>query len=108
MPSTPQPLRPNGRLLVFGMASGTFTAVSDDEADARGVTVVREAPPRRGRGGAGADGAGRGRRRPPEPVVGQTFLPERAAGAHAAIEARTTVGRTLLVPGSGGWHDGGR
>jgi NADPH2:quinone reductase len=31
-----------------------------------------------------------------QPVVGQTFPLERAADAHAAIEARTTIGKTLL------------
>ncbi|MEV1132304.1 zinc-binding dehydrogenase [Agromyces sp. NPDC049794] len=32
------------------------------------------------------------------PVIGQTFPLEQAAEAHAAIEARTTVGKTLLLP----------
>ncbi|MFD8064094.1 zinc-binding alcohol dehydrogenase family protein [Streptomyces cyaneofuscatus] len=32
------------------------------------------------------------------PVVGQTFPLEEAAAAHAAVEARTTVGKTLLIP----------
>jgi len=31
------------------------------------------------------------------PVIGQTFALHRAADAHAAIEARTTIGKTLLV-----------
>jgi NADPH2:quinone reductase len=31
------------------------------------------------------------------PVIGQTFPLERAADAHAAIESRATVGKTLLV-----------
>jgi NADPH2:quinone reductase len=31
------------------------------------------------------------------PVVGQRFTLERAADAHAAIESRATVGKTLLV-----------
>jgi NADPH2:quinone reductase len=30
------------------------------------------------------------------PVIGQTFALEDAAAAHAAIEARATVGKTLL------------
>ncbi|MEV4573630.1 zinc-binding dehydrogenase [Nonomuraea jabiensis] len=32
------------------------------------------------------------------PVIGQRFPLERAADAHAAIEARGTVGKTLLIP----------
>jgi NADPH2:quinone reductase len=32
------------------------------------------------------------------PVIGQSFPLERAADAHAAIEARDTVGKTLLIP----------
>ena len=31
------------------------------------------------------------------PVIGQTFPLERAADAHQAIEARATVGKTLLL-----------
>ncbi len=31
------------------------------------------------------------------PVVGQTFALDRAGDAHAAIESRATVGKTLLV-----------
>jgi NADPH:quinone reductase-like Zn-dependent oxidoreductase len=31
------------------------------------------------------------------PVIGQEFELAAAAGAHAAIEARTTVGKTLLT-----------
>jgi NADPH2:quinone reductase len=31
------------------------------------------------------------------PVIGQTFPLERAADAHAAIEARATIGKTLLI-----------
>jgi NADPH:quinone reductase len=33
------------------------------------------------------------------PVIGQVFPFGRAARAHAAIEARATVGKTILVPG---------
>jgi NADPH2:quinone reductase len=32
-----------------------------------------------------------------KPVIGQTFPLEKAAEAHAAIKARTVVGKTLLV-----------
>lgn len=33
------------------------------------------------------------------PTIGQTFPLEEAAAAHAAIERRATVGKTLLIPG---------
>lgn len=32
------------------------------------------------------------------PVIGQTYPLEEAAAAHAAIEARKTIGKTLLMP----------
>lgn len=32
------------------------------------------------------------------PIVGQTYPLDEAAAAHAAIEARTTIGKTLLLP----------
>jgi NADPH2:quinone reductase len=31
------------------------------------------------------------------PVIGQTFPLAQAAGAHAAMEARSTIGKTLLL-----------
>ena len=91
-------VRPGGRFVAFGLASGALTRVDDAEAAERGV--VRPA----GFGGspedlleltraALAEGAA-GRLRP---VVGQTFALEDAAAAHAAIESRATMGKTLLV-----------
>ncbi len=91
-------MRRGGRFCVFGMAGGAFTQVGPDEAAARGVTLVR------GTGSTPADlvaltrdalaAATAGRMRP---VIGQTFPLERAADAHHAIEARATVGKTLLT-----------
>jgi NADPH2:quinone reductase len=74
-------IRPGGRMLSYGLASGAWSDVTDDEA-------VRALPAEALRLGA----AGRLR-----PVIGQRFPLERAADAHAAIEARSTVGKTLLV-----------
>ncbi|HZR44294.1 MAG TPA: zinc-binding dehydrogenase, partial [Ktedonobacteraceae bacterium] len=31
-------------------------------------------------------------------VIGQTYPLERAAEAHAALESRQTIGKTLLIP----------
>jgi NADPH:quinone reductase len=87
-----------GRFCPFGMASGSFAPVTPELARARQVTL---------RAGAAASPeelaalartalaeAAAGRLRP---VIGQEFELAAAAHAHAAIEARTTVGKTLLT-----------
>jgi NADPH:quinone reductase len=91
-------LAAGGRFCPFGMASGRFAPVTPELAQDRQVTVQ-----------AGAGGspehlaalarmalaeAAAGRLRP---VVGQEFELVEAARAHAAIEARETVGKTLLT-----------
>jgi NADPH2:quinone reductase len=85
-----------GRMLSFGLASGEWAGISDEGAADRGVTLVRpNATPEAMRAytqRALADTAA-GRLRP---VIGQRFPLERAADAHAAIESRETVGKTLL------------
>lgn len=87
-------LRPGGRMCVFGLASGAFTEIP---SDVRGITVIRGAgvSPENTleltRSALAEAVAGRLR-----PIVGQTFPLERAADAHAAIEARATLGKTLL------------
>jgi NADPH2:quinone reductase len=89
-----------GRFSAHGAPSGGFAEIDPQEAERRAVTVrgiehVQFAP---------ADGrqhteralseAAAGRIRP---VIGQTFPLERAADAHAAIEARAVIGKTLLL-----------
>jgi NADPH2:quinone reductase len=87
---------PGGRFVVHGLASGSVT----DTSDAGGVKVY-------GLGELAAIGrsarelseaalleAAAGRLRP---VIGQTFPLDQAAAAHAAIEARQTLGKTLLI-----------
>ncbi len=91
-------LAAGGRFCPFGMASGSFAPVRAELAQARQVTI---------RAGAAASPeelaeltrtalaeAAAGRLRP---VIGQEFELAAAAGAHAAIEARTTIGKTLLT-----------
>ena len=94
-----------GRMISFGLASGEWAAVGADEAAQRGVTVLQlpGAPPERLREYAAraVAEAAAGRLRP---VIGQRLPLEQAADAHAAIEARATVGKTLLEvrpPGGG-------
>jgi NADPH2:quinone reductase len=87
-----------GRFCPFGMASGSFTAVTPEQAKAWRVSV------RAGAGGsqeelaalarAALDEAAAGRLRP---VIGQEFELAEAAAAHEAIEARETIGKTLLT-----------
>jgi NADPH2:quinone reductase len=87
-----------GRFCPFGMASGGFTAVGQDLARERGVTVLRNGPPDaeriRALSKAALDEAAEGRIRP---VVGQEFALSQAAAAHEAIETRATIGKTLLA-----------
>jgi NADPH2:quinone reductase len=91
-------VEPGGRMFVFGLASGAFTCIDDEEAVRRRVTVTRglalrpaELP---GLTRAALADAAAGRLRP---VIGQWFALARAADAHTAIEARATLGKTLLV-----------
>ncbi|MGW5669446.1 zinc-binding dehydrogenase [Micromonospora sp. NPDC003776] len=85
-----------GRMLSFGLAGGAWADLPAEVAAARGVTLLRpSAPPDELRAltrQALAEGAA-GRLRP---LIGQRFPLERAADAHAAIESRATVGKTLL------------
>jgi NADPH:quinone reductase len=93
-------LGPGGRFCAFGMASGSFAPVTPEIAQQRQVTVLQGA-------GAGLSPgeltalvrdalaeAAAGRIRP---VIGQEVPLARAADAHAAIEARATIGKTLLT-----------
>jgi NADPH2:quinone reductase len=91
-------VRPGGRFCAFGLASGAFASIDVQRAAERRVTVLR------GSGATTSESAeltrsalelaATGRLRP---VIGQRFPLERAADAHAAIEARETRGKTLLL-----------
>src|SRR5437763_10936316 len=89
-------VRPGGRMAMFGLAAGSWAEVSEEDAQARGVTLLRplgKADLRACTEFALTEAAA-GRL---VPVIGQRFPLERAGDAHAAIESRATVGRTLLV-----------
>jgi NADPH2:quinone reductase len=89
-------VRPGGRYLQFGLASGAPTPVDRDDVTVYGFQAL-------GSIGARAselttrvlDEAAAGRLRA---IIGQTFPLDKAAHAHRAIEDRATVGKTLLLP----------
>ena len=88
-----------GRLLSYGLASGTWSPVTAEEAAERGVTLLRTTPTTQDlrsctESALAAAAAGRLR-----PLIGQRFPLARAADAHAAIESRATLGKTLLELG---------
>jgi len=93
-------VRPGGRYLPHGAASGSLARVGPDDATRKRVTVI----PLSSIAATPADSfrlaedafalAGAAVIRP---VIGQTYPLEAAAEAHAAIEARTAVGKTMLL-----------
>lgn len=91
-------LGPGGRFCPFGMASGSFAPVSPELVREHRVTVSQGAALSPAehvalvRTALAEAAAGRVR-----PVIGQELELERAADAHAAIEARATTGKTLLT-----------
>jgi NADPH2:quinone reductase len=95
-------LRSGGRHCAFGMASGGFAPVDEQEARERGVTLVRGAvldPTQLNElTKAALTRAAAGELRA---VVGQMFPLERAADAHRAIETRASTGKTLLTTRAG-------
>jgi NADPH2:quinone reductase len=89
-------VRPGGRFVQYGLASGAPTVIDRDDVTVLGFAVLGAIAPRAATLSAQAlDLAAAGKLRP---VVGQTFPLDEAAAAHRAIEARATVGKTLLIP----------
>jgi len=91
-------LGPGGRFCAFGMASGSFAPVTPELAQQHQVSMVYgtglgpEELTALVRTALAEAAAGRIR-----PVIGQELTLARAADAHAAIEARATIGKTLLT-----------
>ncbi|PSK89676.1 NADPH2:quinone reductase [Murinocardiopsis flavida] len=93
---------PGGRFLTYGNSDGTFAEIDPRAAEERGATVTGlfDLPPvdaaaTRLQVAEALELAVAGRLRP---VIGQTYPLERAAEAHTALAARTTVGKSLLLP----------
>jgi NADPH2:quinone reductase len=89
-----------GRFSSYGFAGGAPTSVDEEQARERGLSMlgmeqlIRYAPDRKRRAERMLHAAAQGR---VTPFIGQTFPLERAAEAHAAIETRGIVGKTMLV-----------
>ena len=90
-------LVPGGRMVSFGLASGRWAEVSQDDATAREIELVSPGRPspeeQRELTESALAEAAAGHLRP---VIGQRFPLAKAAEAHAAIESRSTLGKTLL------------
>ncbi|MEU8266606.1 zinc-binding dehydrogenase [Sphaerisporangium sp. NPDC049002] len=89
-----------GRFSAHGAPSGGFSPVDPEEARRREITLrgiqhVQFAPGEHKRLAERAlSEAAAGR---VKPVIGQTFPLDRASDAHAAIESREVIGKTLLL-----------
>ncbi|GLY15796.1 NADPH:quinone reductase [Kineosporia sp. NBRC 101677] len=89
-----------GRLISFGFSSAAgWPDISDEDAERRGIRVQRgvfgptEEQTRRTTEALALAEAGL-----LKPLIGQQLPLAQAAEAHAAMEARTVLGKTLLVP----------
>ncbi len=90
-------IRPGGRMLSYGLASGEWAGIDPERAAARDVTLVQgERPTPELVRELLADVLHQAAEGALRPVIGQRFPLARAADAHAAIESRATVGKTLL------------
>jgi NADPH:quinone reductase len=89
-------VRPGGRFLSYGVASGGPTPVNRDDVEVIGFAALGAIGQRASEYTARAlQLAAEGKLRP---VIGQTFPLAGAAAAHRAIEQRATTGKTLLIP----------
>ncbi|ONH26978.1 zinc-binding dehydrogenase [Pseudofrankia asymbiotica] len=94
-------VRPDGRYLSHGAAGGSWGLIDAEAASKRGVTTIPLAAI-----GATADDLFTLTERALDLAAGgairttirQTFPLEDAAAAHAAIDTRSTIGKTLLLP----------
>ncbi|RKT85512.1 NADPH2:quinone reductase [Saccharopolyspora antimicrobica] len=88
------------RVFTYGAPGGDFAEYDEVEAKRRELTVVGlldEQPDAEGLRAMAARALAEAAAGRIKPTIGRTFPLERAADAHASVEARTSPGRTLLV-----------
>lgn len=90
-------LAPGGRMVSYGLAGGERAAIPPELAAGRGVELVQSRPDPVLMRALTAEALAAGAAGRLRPLIGQRVPLEEAARAHAAIEARETVGKTLLV-----------
>lgn len=90
-------VRPGGRFLAYGASAGEFPKT---EPAREGVTVVSILEMGKGldKRAALREMLAKAAAGEITPLVGQTFPLDQVRAAHEAIEARQTVGKTLLIP----------
>lgn len=90
-------VRPGGRFLAYGSSAGEFPKT---EPEREGVTVVGILEVNQGisKRAALTEMLEKAAAGTITPLVGQTFPLDEARAAHEAIDARQTVGKTLLLP----------
>ncbi|EIV92636.1 zinc-binding dehydrogenase [Frankia sp. QA3] len=88
-------LRPGGRVSLYGMAAGSWTDPGPQQVRVVPDAGVPSPVEIRGFAQEALSLAAAGHL---HPVIGQTYPLAEAAQAHRAIEGRTTIGKTLLIP----------
>lgn len=89
---------PRSRLSIFGMASGSYTDASLRDVVLKGITVIGgvQVHSQRDNSALSTEALARAVDGRLVATIGQVFPLARAAEAHAAIESRSVIGKTLL------------
>lgn len=86
-----------GRFLAYGSSAGDFATTEPTRTEVRVIPIL-EIGKEVDRPAAVAEMLAKAVDGTITPLVGQTFPLDKAVAAHEAIEARQTVGKTLLIP----------
>jgi NADPH:quinone reductase len=96
---------PGARYVIHGMASGSLTTIDPAVSEERKVEVITLGdvlPTPEDVRSATAEALAAAAHGWLVPTIGQTYPLERVAAAHAAIESRSTLGKTLLLTDAAG------